>query len=83
MYVLLTRKDCPFCEKAKELLTSREEKFSEFDVYEYPVLRMFLKHNDIHTVPQIFWKGDLIGGFTDLEDYIKWNESFIQSELDD
>lgn len=83
MYVIISKPDCPWCDKAKSFLRSRDESFSEFSIAEYPILRDFLKQNNLHTVPQIFWKGDLIGGFTDLEDYIKWNESFNPWNLSD
>lgn len=69
MFTIITKPDCPWCDKAKSLLRHRDESFSEFSMGEYPIFRDFLKANDLHTAPQIFYKGVLIGGYIDLDEW--------------
>lgn len=78
MFVIVSKPDCPWCDKAKSLLRSREESFSEFSVAEHPILRDFLYANGMKTVPQIWYKGDLVGMYTDLEDWFIWQDSFAR-----
>lgn len=80
MFTIITKPDCPWCDKAKSLIRMREESFSEFSIDEYPVLRVFLKHNELHTVPQIFLKGERIGGYEDLEAWFQWEDGRRQFE---
>lgn len=67
-YVILTKPNCPWCAKAKHLLTANGLGFSEFDVTEHTDYRDFLYALDTKTVPQIFTKGHWIGGYNDLEE---------------
>ena len=70
--VVWSKNHCPFCDQAKALLTQKgiefEEKkigngFTKEDLLEaVPTAR---------TVPQIFLDGKLIGGFTELKQYLK------------
>lgn len=65
-----TKKDCPFCHKAKELLREKGQKFTEFDVEEEPgkLREMLERSQGRKTVPEIFIDGELIGGFDELRD---------------
>lgn len=76
MFVIVSKPDCPWCDKAKSLLRYREESFSEFSVAEHPIMIDFLRANKMTTVPQIYYNGDLIGTYTDLEEWFKWDDSF-------
>ena len=83
MFVIVTKPDCPFCDKAKKLIRMNDDSFSEYSVAEHPILRDFLKSNDLHTVPQIYLKGYHVGGYTDLEDFYeeeRWIDSLPDSE---
>jgi len=59
---------CPFCERAKNLLSSKQAQFEEIDVTFDPSLRadMRARAGGSNSVPQI-WIGDLhVGGSDDL-----------------
>ncbi len=58
---------CPFCTRAKALLTSREIPFEEVNVDRVPGFRAkFVEMSGRMTVPQIFVDGEPIGGYDDL-----------------
>ena len=68
---MLTREGCPFCAKAKRLLTG-----AGFEVVEIP-LHHTIRSKAVgaisggRTVPQVFFNGTLIGGSEDLEAWLK------------
>lgn len=59
---------CPYCVRAKNLLTKKGASFQEIDVTSNPNLRdeMIEKSNGRRTIPQIFINDHHIGGFDDL-----------------
>ncbi len=58
---------CPYCTRAKALLEKLKINFQEVDVTNDPVKRMWLiKTTGRRTVPQIFIKGNSVGGFDEL-----------------
>lgn len=58
---------CGFCHRAKQVLRQHEVAFEEIDVEDQPELRAWLRNaTGQHTVPQIFFGDDSIGGCTDL-----------------
>ena len=66
--IIYTKATCPFCIKAKGLLTQKAQKFTEIDITGNDSLRteMMTKANGRHTVPQIFINNEHIGGCDDL-----------------
>ena len=70
-FVILTRPNCGWCEKAKNVIKSHGDTYKEFDILEYSHLRDFMIANDQTTVPQIYRTGGWIGGFTELQHYYK------------
>ena len=66
--VIYTKNYCPYCTKAKSLLTQKQQKFREIDVTNDEALQkeMIEKSGGRKTVPQIFINGKSIGGFDDL-----------------
>jgi thioredoxin reductase (NADPH) len=58
---------CPFCQRAKELLRSRDQTWQEIDVEQQPrALQEMIERSGRQTVPQI-WIGDIhVGGFEEL-----------------
>lgn len=68
MIELYTTTYCPYCVKAKALLTRKGAKFEEIDVTGDDAARMALveKSGGRKTVPQIFIHGQHIGGCDDL-----------------
>ena len=59
---------CPFCHRAKALLTEKGAEFNEIDVDMDPNARMEMmrRANGGRTVPQIFIDDQHIGGSDDL-----------------
>jgi len=67
--IILYSKDyCPYCHRAKALLTSKGVSFTEYDVAEDPAkfAEMLQRSNGGRTVPQIFIGELHVGGSTDL-----------------
>ena len=71
MYTIITRNDCKYCEKAKDMLDLDKVNYVVFNI-ESPTNKWVLslmKEADIKTVPQIFaTDGNHIGGFRELEE---------------
>jgi glutaredoxin 3 len=62
-----TTDNCPYCTRAKALLQKRGIAFEEVDVSQDPSKRDWLvKTTGRRTVPQIFIKGEAIGGSDEL-----------------
>ena len=59
---------CPFCTRAKSLLTKKGAAFEEFDISSGGAARaeMIERSDGRQTVPQIFINGTHIGGSDDL-----------------
>jgi glutaredoxin 3 len=66
--LIYTKSTCPYCAKAKSLLSKKGQKFTEIDITGNDDLRaqMIEKANGRHTVPQIFINNEHIGGCDDL-----------------
>jgi len=59
---------CPYCVRAKALLTQKGQTFNEFKVDQTPALRaeMMQRSNGGRTVPQIFIGAVYVGGCDEL-----------------
>jgi glutaredoxin len=70
MYTIITRNDCKYCDKAKEMLDLDKINYVVFNI-ESPTNKWVLslmKEANLKTVPQVFaTDGSWIGGFRDLE----------------
>jgi glutaredoxin len=71
MIVIVTKSNCPWCDKAKDLLADYEIFFSEVSVDYNDELRTILKAFGQTTVPQIFFGTTHIGGYTELATYLE------------
>lgn len=70
MYYILTKEDCPWCDKAKDLLEKNGEAYKAFLYYDNQMfIRLMMKAN-LRTVPQIWHETDHIGGYEALELYL-------------
>lgn len=68
MLTLYTKDYCPYCVKAKNLLSSIGASFEEIDITETPGIIMELaKKSRMRTVPQVFLGEISLGGYTDIE----------------
>ena len=64
---IYTTPTCPYCLRAKELLSSLEIPFTEVDVASNPTKRQeIIEQHHWMTVPAIFVGDELIGGYDDL-----------------
>jgi len=61
---------CPFCIRAKKLLSNKKVEFNEIDLSENPdkFEEMLSKSNGARTVPQIFVNGEHIGDCDHIHD---------------
>lgn len=58
---------CPYCLRAKKLLTSKNVPFEEINLDgKWDELKALKSKTGLQTVPQIFIDGELIGGYTEL-----------------
>ena len=58
---------CPYCTRAKGLLTKKKVAFTEVNVEEKPEVRSWLvSASGQRTVPQVFINGQSVGGFSDI-----------------
>lgn len=65
---LYTKGHCPYCKRAKALLTEKGASFTDFEIDKQPELRdgMIKRANGRTTVPQIFIGDTHVGGCDDL-----------------
>lgn len=65
---IYTKGHCPYCHRAKALLTQKEISFNEIEIDVMPDLRstMIERANGKSTVPQIFINNHHVGGCDDL-----------------
>lgn len=74
MYTVISRNECIFCDKAKELLNVGRIGYVEYNIQSPSSkwLLHLLKQANIKNVPQIFdSNGKYIGGYTELKEYLK------------
>ncbi len=64
---IYTKDYCPYCHRAKELLSIKGVSYIEYDVTKDSELEKLMQHRaGHHTVPQIFIDNKHIGGCDDL-----------------
>ncbi len=68
---IITRKGCPHCTRAKELLTANSLAYEEIELSQAVTNRSLTALSGAHTTPQIFMDGKLIGTADDLENFLK------------
>lgn len=65
---IYSKPTCPFCIKAKQLLSKHGYKYKEYDVNDILNLKeMKRRTHNAKTVPQIFINNTLIGGYDQLK----------------
>ena len=70
--VVWSKHHCPFCDQAKALLTQKGIEFEEKKIGEgYSKEDLLEAVPTARTVPQIFLDGELVGGFTELTQFLK------------
>ena len=67
MITVYSKNNCPFCDRAKALLESKDVTFNVINIEEQPEHRATLINLGLRSVPQIFKDGVLLtGGFQGL-----------------
>lgn len=70
--ILWSKYHCPFCDQAKNLLRAKGIPFEERKIGDGWTKEELLEHiPTARTVPQILIDGKLIGGFTELRNYLQ------------
>ncbi|HLB41450.1 MAG TPA: glutaredoxin 3 [Gammaproteobacteria bacterium] len=70
--IIYTKENCPYCRLAKELLSARKLTFEEIRIdLDEAKLEEMIQLSHRRTVPQIFIKGQSIGGYEDLVNLAK------------
>ena len=77
--VIFSRNNCGFCTRAKSELKSINKEFYSIELDDHKkcpgedctkVIQSLMLQTRMKTVPQIFWNGELIGGYTELQEMI-------------
>lgn len=68
---IYTKSGCPNCVTAKALLKQHGMEYGELDVEKDPDALARLAP-DQRQMPQIFFKGERLGGLAGLREWIKW-----------
>ena len=64
---MYTKKVCPYCVKAKGLLSEKGLEWEEVSMEDPAIRESFMsEYPTVRTVPQIFINGNRIGGYDDL-----------------
>jgi len=67
---IYSSRPCPFCERAKAFLKSRDISFEEIDLtLDHQAKVELIERTHFMTVPQIFIGDEFIGGFQELVAY--------------
>ncbi len=67
MLTIYSKNNCPFCDRAKQLLESKGVSYTEVNIEREPEARQLLVDKGLRSVPQIFHGYELIpGGFDGL-----------------
>lgn len=81
--VLFSRKDCGFCTRAKTELDQKGIKYRSLELDNgkncpgddcYRVIQSLILMTRMKTVPQIFYKSRLVGGYTELHSMLEKGE---------
>lgn len=74
---------CPYCDRAKALLQSKQLSFTEINIEHNDVLRKeMMEKSGRRTVPQIFINGQSVGGFDDLAELNRTGKLDVLLKLD-
>jgi glutaredoxin len=69
---IYTKSNCSYCEMAKQYFNSQNIEYSLHDVENVETFNELLNRNpSARTMPQIFINDQLIGGYTDLIEWLK------------
>ena len=73
-FTVFGREGCGFCVRAKQVLEDKSLPFRYIDIHKEGISATDLEKTigkPVETVPQVFHGTDYIGGFAELETYLK------------
>lgn len=73
-FTIFGKAGCGFCTRAKEVLENNNLAMKYFDIHEHNISQADLEKTvgkPVETVPQIFHGQTYIGGYTELDTYLK------------
>ena len=79
-FTVFGRKGCGFCQRAQQVLTSKNLPFRYVDIIEEGISQEDLEKTvgkPVRTVPQIFHGQEYLGGFQELEAFLKKPDRLI------
>lgn len=71
MYHLISKEDCSWCKKARDLIEDQGEMVVVYHYKEHPMIIKLMFEANLKTVPQVWYNGTYIGTYEDL---VKWFE---------
>ena len=72
---IYSKSNCPFCDKAKNYFTQNDIPFTAHNAEISDIFDVLMTRNPYaRTMPQIFINDELIGGYTDLEEWLITNK---------
>lgn len=76
--LIYSKKQCPFCDRAKLLLNLKGQEYTETIIGEDILREDFMElFPDVKTVPLIFIDGKKIGGYEQLREYYDNRPEFL------
>ena len=77
--VIWSKDNCPFCIKAKEMLSLKDIKYEERNISSGNWSREQLLEAvpNAKTVPQIWMHGRYVGGYTELQQYYEDHDMWV------
>lgn len=70
MYWIITKPDCPHCDRAKAMLDKAGEAYQAFSYLTHPMITKLMFKGGLKTVPQIWHDHEHIGGADQLVEYL-------------
>lgn len=70
MYWIITKPNCPHCDRAKLMLEKRGKVYQAFSYDTHPMLAKVMVVAGLTTVPQVWEDKTHIGGAAELEDHL-------------
>lgn len=77
MFWIITKPNCPHCDRAKDVLTKSGKVYQAFSYDTHPMLAKVMGVAGMKTVPQIWHDKTYIGGADDLEKYLSYTSSSV------
>jgi glutaredoxin len=71
VYTVIGRPDCHWCDKAKQLLKDKQVSYCYIDMYDNIWVAALMMKGGYKKVPLIIRQAEVIGGYTELEEYFK------------